>query len=419
MADELIVVHANELLTMRGPCRARTREEMCELATVRDGAVYVRDGHIRALGSSAEILKEHDARGLEKIDASGKTVMPGFVDPHTHLVFAGSRESELDMKIDGKSYMDILREGGGILRTVRETRAASADELFAQSAVRLRTMMAHGTTTVEAKSGYGLDRRTELRILETTRRLDEETPADIVPTYLGAHAVAPEFSGNPDGYIQFIIDEVLLDLPATGLAKFCDVFCEKGAFDVNQSRKVLLAAKAMGLQLKVHADEFEHTGGAELAAEVGAISADHLARPSDDGIMAMARKGVVGVLLPCTPFSSMTGDYADARRLIDLGVPVALATDLNPNCWSPSMQFAVTLACYGMRMRPAEALMASTMNAAAAIGVEKSVGSLEIGKKADLLVLDAPNHVSVPYRMGTNLCDLVLKDGRTVFSKTV
>ena len=412
MAKELIVAHANELLTMRGPCRARIRDEMSELAMIRDGAVYVRDGDIRALGHTSDVLKEHDARGLEKIDATGKTVMPGFIDPHTHLVFAGSREFELDMKIDGKGYMDILREGGGILRTVRDTRAASADDLFAQAATRLRTMMVHGTTTAEAKSGYGLDRRTELKMLEVAKQLDQELPADIVSTYLGAHAVAPEFAGNPDGYVQFIIDEVLLDLPATGLARFCDVFCERGAFDVSQSRKVLLAAKAMGLQLKVHADEFEHTGGAELAAEVGAISADHLARPSDDGIMAMARKGVVGVLLPCTPLASMSDDYADARRLIDLGVPVALATDLNPNCWNPSMQLAITLACYGMKMHPAEALMASTMNAAAAIGVEKTVGSLEIGKKADLLILDAPNHVSIPYRMGTNLCEMVIKNGR-------
>ena len=418
-ADEFIVVHAAELLTMRGPCRARIRKEMSELSVIRDGAVYVRDGHIGDVGETSTILREHDARGLEKHDASGKVVMPGFVDPHTHLVFAGSREFELSMKIEGKSYLDILREGGGILRTVRDTRAASTDELFTQSAARLKAMISHGTTTAEAKSGYGLDKRTELRILETIGRLDEEMPVDLVPTYLGAHAVPPEFSGDPDGYVQFIIDEVLLDLPATGLARFCDVFCEEGAFDVPQSRKVLLAAKAMGLQPKVHADEFGHTGGAELAAEVGAVSADHLARPSDDGIMAMARKGVVGVLLPGTPFASMTEDYADARRLIDLGVPVALATDMNPNCWNPSMQFAITLACYHMKMRPDEALVASTINAAAAIGMERSVGSLDIGKKADLLVLDAPNHESIPYRMGANLCELVLKNGRPLHPEPI
>jgi imidazolonepropionase len=280
-------------------------------------------------------------------------------------------------------------------------------------------MLEHGSTTIEAKSGYGLDRKTEFKILETIKRLDEECEADIVPTYMGAHAVPPEFSEGADEYVQFMIDEVLLDLPQSGLARFCDVFCEKGAFTVAQSRKVLLAAKALGLGLKVHADEFERTGGAELAAEVGAVSADHLAKPSDDGIMAMARKQVVGVLLPGTPFSSMLEDYAEARRLIELGVPVAIATDLNPNCWNMSMQFTIALACYKMKMTPAEALVASTMNAAAAVGLEKSVGSIEPGKKADVLVMDVPSHAHIPYQMGVNLCGLVVKDGKRVFSRVI
>ncbi|MGB2825873.1 MAG: imidazolonepropionase [Thermoplasmata archaeon] len=405
------------MLTMRGPCRPRIKGEMSDLGIIRDGAVYIRDGLIEAVGESSDILRDNGAHGVDVIDASGKTVMPGFVDPHTHLVFAGSREFELEMKLKRMSYMDILREGGGILRTVRDTRAASPDDLFKQSERRLRTMLQHGSTTVEGKSGYGLDRKTEFKILETMRRLDDACEADVVPTYMGAHAVPPEFSDGADEYVQFIIDEVLLDLPESGLAKFCDVFCEKGVFTVAQSRKVLLAAKALGLGLKVHADEFERTGGAELAAEVGAVSADHLARPSDDGIMAMARKQVVGVLLPGTPFSSMLDDYSEARRLIELGVPVALATDLNPNCWNPSMQFTMTLACYNMRMTPAEALVASTINAAAAVGLEKSVGSLEPGKKADILVMDVPSHAQILYQMGVNLCEVVVKDGRPVFSR--
>ena len=417
MTEELLIVHASEMLTMRGPCRPRIKGEMSDLGIIRDGAVYIRDGLIEAVGESPDILRDNGAHGVDVIDASGKTVMPGFVDPHTHLVFAGSREFELEMKLKRMSYMDILREGGGILRTVRDTRAASPDDLFKQSERRLRTMLQHGSTTVEGKSGYGLDKKTEFKILETMRRLDEACEADVVPTYMGAHAVPPEFSDGADEYVQFIIDEVLLDLPESGLAKFCDVFCEKGVFTVAQSRKVLLAAKALGLGLKVHADEFERTGGAELAAEVGAVSADHLARPSDDGIMAMARKQVVGVLLPGTPFSSMLDDYAEARRLIELGVPVALATDLNPNCWNPSMQFTMTLACYNMRMTPAEALVASTINAAAAVGLEKSVGSLEPGKKADILVMDVPSHAQIPYQMGVNLCEVVVKDGRPVFSR--
>ncbi|MDH3365240.1 MAG: imidazolonepropionase [Thermoplasmata archaeon] len=416
LPEELIVTHAGELLTMRGPCRARVRAEMSELGVIKDGAVYVRDGIIQAVGDTPSILNWHDSPGVEKMDASGCVVMPGFVDPHTHLVFAGSREFELDLKIKGKTYMEILNGGGGILRTVRDTRVASSDQLFDQAAKRLNVMLEHGSTTVEGKSGYGLDKKTELRILKTLRRLDAECPTDVIPTYLGAHAVPPEFSGGAEEYIQFIIDEVLLDLPSSGLARFCDVFCEEGVFSIAQSRRVLLAAKSLGLGLKIHADEFERTGGAELAAEVGAVSADHLARPSDDGIMAMARKQVVGVLLPGTPFSSMERDYAEARRLIELGVPIALATDLNPNCWNPSMQFTITLACHNMKMTPAEALVASTINAAAAVGREKSIGSIEEGKAADIIVLDVPTHAHIPYRMGTNLCSLVLKGGEAVFS---
>ena len=389
---------------------------MSELGMIRDGAVYIRHGMIEAVGDTATVLKSHGSRGIERLDASGKVVMPGLVDPHTHLVFSGSRESELQLKIKGKTYKEIMAEGGGILRTVAATRAASQDELFNQSARRLARMLEHGSTTIEAKSGYGLDRRTEFRIIETMKRLDREFSVDIVPTFMGAHAIPPEFSGRADEYIQFIIDEVLIDLPSTHPVKFCDVFCEKGVFDFGQSRRMLLAAKALGLGLKVHADEFEHSGGAELAAEVGAISADHLARPSDDGIMGMARKQVVGVLLPCTPFSSMTDDYPEARRLIELGVPIALATDLNPNCWNPSMQFTMTMACYNMRISPAEAIVAATMNAAAAIGREKTIGSIEQSKAADIIIMEVPSHEHIPYQMGTNLCSLVLKGGKAVFS---
>ncbi len=415
--SDMLIVHASELLTLRGPNRARTRGEMSELGIVRDGAVAISEGRIREVGTSEELIAGHRSPGVEILDATGKVVMPGFVDPHTHLVFGGSREFELDMKISGKSYMEIMQAGGGIFRTVKDTRAASKDELLDQASRRLETMLSHGSTTVEAKSGYGLDRRTEFKILETVRELDGKYPADLVPTFMGAHAVPPEFSGKPDEYIQFIVDEVLLDLRSKGLAVFCDVFCEEGVFTVAQSRKILMAAKSLGFRPKVHADEFKGTGGAELSAEVGAISADHLAMPSDDGIMAMARKGVVGVLLPGTPFTSMQDDYAEARRLIDLGVPVALGTDFNPNCWNLSMQHTVSLACYQMRMRPAEALVAATFNAAAAIDRDEVVGSLEAGKKADILVMDVPTFEHIPYRIGTNLCDIVIKDGRRIWEK--
>ena len=417
MTDDLLIVHASELVTLKGPRRARAKAEMSDLAIIRDGAVAVSGGVIVDVGRTDSVLKEHGAGDVEIIDATDRKVLPGFVDPHTHLVYAGSREFELELKARGKGYLEILQAGGGILRTVSDTRLASPGTLFKESAKRLESMISHGTTTVEAKSGYGLDRTVELRLLETARKLGDEYPVTIVPTYLGAHAVPPEFAGRTDGYVDFMISEVLPEVAKRNLAEFCDVFCEKGVFDVDQSRKVLLAAKSLGMKLKVHADEMHSTGGAELAAEVGAVSADHLARPSDDGIMALARKDIMGVLLPGTPYSSMSKEYADGRRLIDLGVPIALGTDLNPNCWNESMQFTISLACHKMRMTPAEAVTASTINAAAALGLDKKVGTIERGKRADLIVLDIPGHAHLPYKFGTNLCSRVVKDGKTVWER--
>jgi imidazolonepropionase len=417
MKGEMLLIHASELLTLRGPKRARAKGEMSELSIIPDGAVAITDGVITDVGKTDSILRDHDSKGVEKLDAHGRVVMPGFVDPHTHLVYAGSREFELELKAKGRGYMDILLEGGGIYRTVRDTRAASTEQLFTESAKRLESMMAHGSTTIEAKSGYGLDKDVELRILETSRRLGEKYPVTVVPTYLGAHALPPEFRDRPDEYVEFICSEVIPEVARRKLAEFCDVFCEKGVFTPQQSRKVLLAAKEHGMKLKVHADELHSSGGAELAAEVGAVSADHLAKPSDDGIMAMARKDVIGVLLPATPYASMSKEYADGRRLIDLGVPIALGTDLNPNCWNESMQFTISLACHKMRMTPAEAITASTMNAAAALGLDKRVGSLEHGKRADIIVLDTPLHAHIPYKFGTNLCSHVIKEGTVVWQK--
>ena len=417
MSETTIITHASELLTLRGPKRSRARAEMSELSIIPDGAVVVTDGVVEDVGRTESVLREHDAAGVEKLDASGKVVMPGLVDPHTHLVFAGSREFELELKLKGKSYLDIMAAGGGILRTVRDTRAAGEQELYGQSAARLGSMIAHGSTTIEAKSGYGLDRDVEIKILRTVRKLDEEFPVDLVPTFMGAHAVPPEFAGRPDDYVRFVAEDVLPAVAREGLARFCDVFCESGAFDVDQSRTVLQAAKALGMGVKVHADEFTSSGGAELAAELGAISAEHLAKPSDDGIMAMARKDVIGVMLPGTPYTSMVGIYPDARRLIDIGVPVALGTDLNPNCWNESMQFTMSLACYKMRMTPAEAVTAATVNAAAAIGLEKRIGTLERGKRADIVIMDVASHAMMPYRFGTNLCTHVMKDGKVVWTR--
>lgn len=417
MSETTIILHASELVTLRGPKRYRAKAEMSELSIIPDGAVVVTDGVIEDIGRTESVLKEHDATGIERVDAHGKVVMPGLVDPHTHLVFAGSREFELGLKLKGRSYLEIMAEGGGILRTVRDTRAASEAELFEQSAARLEAMISHGSTTVEAKSGYGLDKEVELRLLRTVRKLDEAYPVDLVPTFMGAHALPPEFAGKPDDYVRFVAEEVLPAVARENLARFCDVFCESGAFDASQSRTVLQAAKALGMGVKVHADEFTSSRGAELAAELGATSADHLAKPSDDGIMAMARKDVMGVMLPGTPYTSMSGTYPDARRLIDLGVPIALGTDLNPNCWNESMQFTMSLACYKLRMTPAEAVTAATVNAAAAIGLEKKIGTLERGKRADIVVMDVASHAMIPCRFGTNLCSLVMKDGKVVWTK--
>jgi len=412
-----LIIHASELVTLKGPKRARTKSEMSELALIKDGAVAIDDGVIVDVGKTSSVLKEHASRGSTRIDATGKVVMPGFVDPHTHLVFAGSREFELGLKARGMSYLDIMRQGGGIYRTVRDTRAESADGLFRQASGRLKSMLSHGSTTVEAKSGYGLDKAVEIRMLETVQRLALSSPVTLVPTYLGAHATPPEYDGRADEYVDFIVKDVLPEVARRHLAEFCDVFCEKGVFSVAQSKRVLLAAKSLGLRLKLHADELNRTGGAELAAELRVTSADHLAHPSDDGMVAMASKDVVGVLLPATPYASMSRDYADGRRLIDVGVPVALGTDFNPNCWNESMQFTISLACFKMRMSPEEAITAATVNAAAALGLEKSIGSIEGGKRGDVIVLDVPSHEHIPYRFGTNLCSSVVKNGKLVWSR--
>ncbi len=401
---DIFIKNASELITMDGPNRPRIKKEMCELSIIENGSVAIKDGKIVETGNDLEY-------GAEKtIDASGKTVMPGFIDPHTHLVFAGSREFELDMKLKGLSYMEILKKGGGIFYTVNETRRATNEELLKQSKKRLDTMISHGTTTCEAKSGYGLDTETELKMLEIQKKLNEVHSVDIVSTFLGAHAIPKEHSA--DDYVDIIISEMLPQVK--GLAMFCDVFCEKGVFTIEQSRRILEAGKKYGLIPKIHADEIVDTGGASLAAEIGAISADHLLMSSDKGINEMARKGVIGVMLPGTPFSLMQDNYAPARKMIDSGVPIALATDLNPNCWVENMQFMIQLGCFNMKMTPAEAVTAATFNAACAIGVNDTVGSLEEGKKADVIILDCPNHKSIPYHFGVNLVETVIKNGKII-----
>jgi imidazolonepropionase len=377
---------------------------MRNLGIMKNGSIAIQDGRIVDVGRNLRYKAE------TVIDASGKLVMPGFVDPHTHVVFAGSREFELDLKLAGVPYMEILRRGGGIFYTVEKTRKASPAQLLLQSKKRLDTMLRHGTTSCEAKTGYGLDVINEIKLLKVQQKLAKTHPMDLVSTFLGAHAIPKQMKANE--YIQMILEEML---PKTkGLARFCDVFCEKGVFTVPQTRKILEEAKHYGLAPKIHADEIVDTGGALLAAEVGAISADHLLKSSEAGFRAMAQKNIIGVLLPGTPFCLMMEQFAPARKIIDSGVPVALATDLNPNCWTENMQMIIQLSCLKMQMTSAEAITAATFNAACAIGSQNTIGSLETGKQADLLILDCPNHQFLPYHFGVNLVETVIKKGRVL-----
>lgn len=350
----------------------------------------------------------------EVIDARGKTIVPGFVDAHTHLVHGGSRENELAMKLSGKSYMEIHEAGGGILSTVRSTRALSEKELTEKALRSLRVMLQHGTTTVEAKSGYGLDLETELKCLKVAKKLNELQPIQIISTYMGAHATPPEF-GDTDEYLDFVIERVLPEIKAQGIAEFVDAFCEKGIFSVEQTRRVLSEAKKIGFKLKVHADEIESFGGAELAAELGAVSAEHLMAISEQGIEALAKSGTVAVVLPATSFFLMAPQYAPAKKMIESGVCVAIATDYNPGS-SPTenIQQAMWNACFKMKLSPEQIFRGVTINAAKAICRERIVGSLEKGKQADLLVLNAPSLEYALYHFGVNSVRQVWKQGKKV-----
>jgi len=410
---DLLIENASEVITLRGGSQKPLRgEHMKDLGIIKGGSVAVNEGRIVAVGKKQEVKRKFE--GKETIDASGKVVMPGFVDPHTHLVFAGAREDEFEMRIEGATYMGILETGGGILKTVRETRKASKDELIEYCRKTVDVMLEHGTTTVEAKSGYGLTVEDEVKCLEVAKLLNERHSIDIISTFLGAHAVPPEYKDNAEDYMKLIINEILPAVVSRKLAEFCDVFCEKGVFSIEQSREILLSGKKYGLIPKLHADEMTRLGGAELAAEVQAVSADHLLFTSDNGIKALTKQGVIAVLLPGASFSLVMEKYADARKMIQWRVPVALGTDYNPSCWVENQQIIIALACRQMRMTPAEAIAATTINAAHAIKRAQTVGSLEPDKKADAIVLSIPNHKFLGYRFGVNLVDKVIKEGKLV-----
>jgi imidazolonepropionase len=384
-----------------------------------DAAVAVAGGRVVAVGPTDAVTGEYPpANARQAIDASGESVIPGFVDSHTHALFAGDRSDEFEAKLRGKTYQEILAEGGGILRTVRATREADDETLLENLLGHLDTMLACGTTTVEVKSGYGLEVETELRMLDVIARADAVHPVDVVPTFMGAHAV-PE-GRDAEDYVEEVISEQLPAVADQGVAEFCDVFCEEGVFDAAQARRVLEAGQDVGLTPKVHAEEFTRQGGAQLAADLGAASADHLLRATAADAEALAEAGVTPVFLPGTAFSLGEG-YADARTFVDavgegpdddgVEAPVALATDFNPNCYSQSMGFAVALGCIEMGLTPAESLVAATRGGARALDRPSPVGTLREGAPADALVLDAPSHVHVPYNFGVNAVGTVVKSG--------
>lgn len=421
---DLLVENASELITLAldtphgGTSGPRVRSSMRDLAILSDGSVAAFNGRIVAIGKTDEVRERVELTpNAEVIDAEGMVVVPGFVDSHTHLVFAGSREQEFIQRAEGKTYLEILRGGGGILSTVRATREATESHLLALGLNYLDIMMCHGTTTVEIKSGYGLSVDEELKTLRVIRELDRLHPIDVVSTFMGAHAVPPEYAGDTEGYVQHVIDDMLPAVKEENLAEFCDVFCEEGVFSVEQSKRILEAGLALGLLPRIHADEMASLGGAELAGEIGAVSAEHLLYASKEGMCKMAEAGVTATLLPATSFTLMLGRYADARAFIDAGCPVALATDFNPGT-SPtlSMQFVMNAAALGMKLHPAEIICATTVNAAHGLRRGNLVGSLEVGKRADIIVMDVDTYLKIPYQLGVNIVDKVIKEGRLVVS---
>ena len=406
--------HARIYTPLMGGCPA-AGDEQGKLAVYEDGCFLVEDGCFLAVGATRDVEGHLKGRAADReFDLGGAAVVPGFVDPHTHACFAALREEEFSMRLEGKSYLEILQAGGGILSSVRAVRSASDEALFAFSRSLLESTLLYGTTTIEIKSGYGLDVETELRMLRVIDRLGRETPQTVVPTFLGAHAVPEEFRGNPEGYVTLLREEMLPAVARQGIARFCDIFCEEGVFSVEQSRRVLERAREHGLRLKVHADEVHDLGGAVLAGELRAVSAEHLLAASDAGIEAMRRSGVVAVLLPATAYS-LRKPFARARTMVEKGVPVALATDLNPgSCFCTSMPFVLSLAVMGMELTPEEALTGATLNAAWAVGTAHDAGSLEPGKMADFLVLDGETPAVFAYASGARPIKSVWKLGERV-----
>jgi len=422
MQVDFVIYNAGQLVTCASPGGPKRGKAMGDVGLISDGAVAISDGEIVAVGPADELCAAYAAG--ETLDAGGRVVCPGFVDPHTHAVYAGDRAAEFEMRIRGATYMEIMQAGGGILSTMRATRAATIAQLVAASRPRLDAMLALGTTTAEVKTGYGLDVENELKMLDAIAALDETHPVDLVPTFLGAHAVPPPYTGRTDAYVDRVVEKML---PAAAewhrhssfvhrsLPLFCDVFCEEGVFDRAQARQVLEAGLALGLRPKIHADEFTSLGGVSLAVELGAVSADHLDVTPPGEIEALAASDTVGVVLPAVNLNLGSVHFADARAMIDAGVALALATDINPgSAPCPSLPLVMAIACRYQRLLPAEALNACTINAACALGLGDRIGSIEVGKQADILIVDAPDYRHLAYQFGINLVERVIKRGGIV-----
>lgn len=420
MKADLIIKNIDNLITLKGPNRARVKEEMREVGLINNGIVAIKDDEIVYVGEGElpEDIEIYDDTIF--IDGKGKTVTPGLVDSHTHVVHGGSRENELAMKLKGVPYLDILEAGGGIHSTVNATKKSTFEQLYEKAEKSLDTMLSYGITTVEAKSGYGLDDfETEVKQMEVANKLNEDHNVDIVSTFLGAHAIPAKYKDNPEEFVDIIINDMIPEVADKKLAQFCDVFCEKGVFTTEQTKEILEAAMEHGLLAKIHADEIEPLGGAELAAEIGCVSADHLVAASDKGIKMMADKGVIANLLPGTSFNLQSDKFAKAKKMIKEGVPVALSTDYNPgSCPTENIQLVMSLASIIMKMTPEEVITAVTINGAASLKLEDQIGSIETGKKADLVMFDAPNFEYTIYHFGINHTDKVIKDGKLVFEKS-
>lgn len=419
MKATMVIENIQNLITIQGENKPRAGKSQKEIGLIENGIIAVNEDRIIYVGQGrlpAEI--EVDANTII-LDGTGKTVTPGLIEAHTHLVHGGSREHELAMKLEGRGYLEILAAGGGIHSTARATANATFEELYNKAEKSLNTMLSFGVTTVEAKSGYGIGSfDTELKQIKVANKLNEDHPIDIISTFMGAHAIPEEYKNDSNLFVEKLVNDMIPHIADEKLAKFCDVFCEEGVFSVDQTRVILNAAIANGLIPKMHADEIVSLGGAELAAEIGCISAEHLIAASDQGIKDMANKGVIAVLLPGTSFNLQKGTAARARKMIEENVPVAISTDYNPgSCPSENLQLMMTLASLTLKMVPEEVIVGVTMNAAAALGIEMEVGSLEVGKKADITIFDAPNLDYIIYHFGINHTDSVVKSGKVVYKK--